>query len=151
MKIRIFAIEKSSDSIIKELENYYKKLSSPFAKIELNSVSNKEILKAQQLGVKEAQNSYTKALKPHINGFSIALDPLGESVDSKGFAKLLLDSPIINFFIGGAYGFEAEFLNLNQKVISLSRLTYAHKIAKVVLLEQIYRGLSINGGHPYHK
>jgi hypothetical protein len=38
-----------------------------------------------------------------------------------------------------------------KKIISLSRLTYAHKIAKVVLFEQIYRGLCIKNNHPYHK
>ncbi|MDN5377136.1 MAG: rRNA (pseudouridine1915-N3)-methyltransferase, partial [Sulfurospirillum sp.] len=44
-----------------------------------------------------------------------------------------------------------EFLKKTDKVISLSKLTYAHKIAKVVLLEQIYRGLCIKNNHPYHK
>jgi len=53
--------------------------------------------------------------------------------------------------IGGAYGFNQEFLNKTQKVISLSKLTFAHKIAKTVLYEQIYRGHCIKNNHPYHK
>ena len=57
----------------------------------------------------------------------------------------------IQFYIGGAYGLEEEFLNRSDKVISLGKITMSHKIAKAVLLEQIYRGFSILSNHPYHK
>lgn len=57
----------------------------------------------------------------------------------------------LNFFVGGAYGFEDSFLKKSNAVISLGKITMSHKIAKVVLLEQIYRGFSILSNHPYHK
>ena len=57
----------------------------------------------------------------------------------------------LNFFIGGAYGFEDDFLKKSDAVISLGKITMSHKIAKAVLLEQIYRGFSILTNHPYHK
>ncbi len=57
----------------------------------------------------------------------------------------------INFFIGGAFGFEKDFLNQCDKVISISDMTMAHKIANIVLLEQVFRGLCILNNHPYHK
>jgi len=57
----------------------------------------------------------------------------------------------VKFFIGGAYGFEEEFLQQSNAVISLGKITMSHKIAKAVLLEQIYRGFSILSNHPYHK
>jgi 23S rRNA (pseudouridine1915-N3)-methyltransferase len=57
----------------------------------------------------------------------------------------------VKFFIGGAYGFEKAFLDKGDKVISLSSLTFSHKIAKMVLLEQIFRGYAILHNHPYHK
>jgi len=57
----------------------------------------------------------------------------------------------VKFFIGGAYGFEESFLKKSDKVISLGKITMSHKIAKAVLLEQIYRGFSILSNHPYHK
>jgi 23S rRNA (pseudouridine1915-N3)-methyltransferase len=57
----------------------------------------------------------------------------------------------IKFFIGGAYGFEEKFLSQSDAVISLGKITMSHKIAKAVLLEQIYRGFSILSNHPYHK
>jgi 23S rRNA (pseudouridine1915-N3)-methyltransferase len=57
----------------------------------------------------------------------------------------------IKFFIGGAYGFDDAFLKKSDNVISLGNITMSHKIAKAVLLEQIYRGFSILSNHPYHK
>ena len=83
--------------------------------------------------------------------FNIILHPDGKIIDSYEFSKLLDDKIAIKFFIGGAYGFEKDFLNKGDVVISLGALTMSHKIAKVVLLEQIYRGFSILTNHPYHK
>jgi len=57
----------------------------------------------------------------------------------------------VKFFIGGAYGLENSFLQKSDAVISLGKLTMSHKIAKAVLLEQVYRGFSILNNHPYHK
>jgi 23S rRNA (pseudouridine1915-N3)-methyltransferase len=84
-------------------------------------------------------------------GYNIALDVLGIQIDSFAFSKILENKTIINFYIGGAYGFNKEFLSLCDRVISLSNLTYAHKIANIVLCEQIFRGLCIINNHPYHK
>lgn len=109
------------------------------------------ITKAQKISTTEAQLSYTKAFQPHIHpqARNVALHISGKSYTSEDFAKLF-DSHIINFFIGGAYGFEHGFLSSMQN-LSLSTLTFGHKIAKLILCEQIYRALSILNKHPYHK
>jgi 23S rRNA (pseudouridine1915-N3)-methyltransferase len=82
---------------------------------------------------------------------TITLDPLGEMVDSHGFADCLRDRSEVRLFIGGAYGFEPSFLEQSDKTVSFGRITLSHKLVKVVLLEQIFRGLSIIHRHPYHK
>ena len=66
-------------------------------------------------------------------------------------AKLISDKTQISFFIGGAYGLSQNFKQKTDAVVSLSRMTMAHKIAKLMLYEQIFRALCINKGHPYHK
>ncbi|MFV0481639.1 MAG: 23S rRNA (pseudouridine(1915)-N(3))-methyltransferase RlmH [Campylobacteraceae bacterium] len=151
MKISVYSIEKSVDKEIKTLTNEFIKMSSKYAKIEDIVIFNNQIASAQTKGEKEAKNSYTKAYEPFLKGYTIALDVEGDILDSHEFSKIFEFENDIRFFIGGAYGFESEFLKSNNKVISLSRLTYAHKIAKVVLFEQIYRGLCIKNNHPYHK
>lgn len=152
MHIKVYSIEKSEDENIKSLIDGYIKMSSKYAQVENKIVFNKEIAKMQNLGTKEAQNSYTKAYNPFLkSGYSIGLDVEGDTIDSFEFAKILENNSSVDFFIGGAFGLEKGFLGKTQRNISLSRITYAHKIAKLVLFEQIYRGLCINNNHPYHK
>ncbi len=127
-------------------------MSSRWAKVEVHSLFNKQISKAQTLGEKESQQAYNELYEPKLQtGYNIALDVLGQKLNSFEFSKLLEDKLTINFFIGGAYGFDQKFLQKCNKVISLSDLTYAHKIANLVLCEQIFRSLSILNNHPYHK
>lgn len=151
MNIKIFTIEKSSNKSIESLKNEYKKMISRFGSIEDVTLFNKQIANAQNIGEIQARESYTKAYEPYLKGYNIALDVEGKELDSFEFSKIFDNGVNINFFIGGAYGFSKDFLQKSDKVISLSKLTYAHKIAKVVLYEQIYRGLCIRNNHPYHK
>ena len=151
MNVKVFTIEKSSDKTLEAIANEYTKMISRFGKIEEIKIFNKHIASAQMIGEKEAKASYTKAYEPFLKGYNIALDVQGESLSSEQFSALFDQDVNVNFFIGGAFGFEDAFLGKTQKIISLSRLTYAHKIAKVVLFEQIYRGLCIENNHPYHK
>ena len=127
-------------------------MSSRYAKIEIHNLFNKTISKAQMIGENEARQSYSEVFEPKLSsGYNIALDVLGKKLDSYGFASMIENDSTINFFIGGAYGFSREFLQKCDRVISLSDLTFAHKVANLVLLEQIFRGLCIGNNHPYHK
>ena len=151
MKINIYSILKPNKDSFDLIIQDFVKMSSKYAKIEIFYIFNKDIAKAQTLGEKESKQIYTKTYIPYLKGFNIALDVLGKSVDSFAFSKILEDKSEINFFIGGAFGFEKDFLNRCDSVISLSNLTFAHKVANVVLAEQIFRALSIKNNHPYHK
>ncbi len=151
MTVTVYTIEKSSDKSLDALASEYIKMISRFAKAQEIKIFNKHIALAQTIGEKEAKASYTKAYEPFLKGYNIALDVQGTHVDSETFSLFFDEDVHINFFIGGAFGFDEAFLGQTQKIISLSRLTYAHKIAKVVLFEQIYRGLCIKNNHPYHK
>ena len=153
MKINVIIIDKKGkDSLYSGLIEHYKKIAKPFAKVEVIEIFNKEISKAQEISTELAQKSYTKALEKYMQGATnIALDPSSKEVDSHDFAKLLKDSVQINLFIGGAYGFERTFLSKCNNAISFGKITLSHKLVKVVLLEQIFRGLTINNNHPYHK
>lgn len=151
MKINIYSIVKPTNDDFDKLTKEFIKMSSKYAIVKTNYIFNNEISKAQNIGEAEAKKIYTKTYLPYLKGYNIALDVLGNSIDSFSFSKLLEDKNEINFFIGGAYGFEKEFLNLCNSVISLSNLTFAHKIATLVLSEQIFRSLSILNNHPYHK
>lgn len=150
MNINIYFIQKKLEKL-SEIENRFIKLINQHSKLSLNNVFSKQIAKAQDLGSNEAKLEYAKAYMPYKKSFSIALSERGKSIDSIEFASLLKDKNEINFFVGGAYGFSDEFLNECDYVLSFSKLTFSHELARIVLLEQIYRGFCINKNHPYHK
>lgn len=153
MKIDIYIIDKKSkNSIYEPIINHYLKSCKPFAKVNIYEIYTKEIAKAHDISAKVAQLSYSNEFSKYLNsGYSVVLDPSSKEVDSYQFADILRDKSKINFFIGGAYGFEKNFIDKSNKAISFGKITMSHKLIKVVLLEQIFRGLSIINNHPYHK
>jgi len=152
MNIEIVSIAKKEKSIYDPLYKDLTKMISRFAKVKDSEIFPKDVTKAHTISPEAAQKAYTKALEAYIGkDFCITLHPNGKLIDSFEFSKLLNDKMNVKFFIGGAYGFEDEFLQKSDVVISLGKITMSHKIAKAVLLEQIYRGFSILSNHPYHK
>lgn len=152
MKIDIVSIAKKDRSVYDPLYKDLVKMSSRFAKIEDIELFPKDVAKAHTISPEASKQAYTKVFEPYSQkGFCISLHPEGKIIDSFEFSKLLNDKMLIKFFIGGAYGLEDEFLKKSDAVISLGKITMSHKIAKTVLLEQIYRGFSILNNHPYHK
>ena len=149
-KVFVYSIGKKDDKCYEVIANELITNTKKFARVEVKNIFNKKINQAQKEN--EAKGAYEEALVPYLlkDGLNIALHPKGELLDSFRFAKLL-NSPKTAFFIGGAFGFNDSFLNRCDKIISLSPLTMSHKIAKLVLLEQIFRGFSIINNHPYHK
>ena len=151
MNINIYQIGKENKDEYFLISQKYEKMSKKYANVKIHNVFNSKIAKAQTLGAVEAKNSYTQAFLPKLNSYNISLDVKGIKIDTIGFSKLIQSQSKINFFIGGAYGFNDQFLKKCDKNISLSNLTYGHKIASIVLIEQVFRALCINNNHPYHK
>ncbi len=153
MKINIYIVDKKSkDKLYSPLIEHYIKISKPFAKVEVFEIYTKAINKAHEISTEASQKSYTLALAPYLNrAYNISLHPASKELDSLEFSNLLKDRGVVNFFIGGAYGLENDFLAKCNTALSLGKITMSHKLAKVVLLEQIFRGLTILNNHPYHK
>ncbi|MBF7045367.1 23S rRNA (pseudouridine(1915)-N(3))-methyltransferase RlmH [Campylobacter volucris] len=151
MQIQIISIQKNNNDEFYKLDEHYTKLIKKFVNFNQICVFNNKIANAQNTNANEAKKAYTQALNPYKKGFCIALDEKGKEFTSAEFASFLQDKNEISFFIGGAYGFEKTFLDQMDINIALSKMTLAHKFAKTMLLEQIYRAFCINTNHPYHK
>ena len=84
--------------------------------------------------------------------YTIALDRCGKTVSTIDIAKKMEGfAGTVHFLIGGPEGITPDILKQCNEVWSLSHVTFAHPIARVVLLEQLYRAWSINHHHPYHR
>ena len=87
------------------------------------------------------------------NEILVTLNENGQSFTSKQLATKLLNSHNQNiiFFIGGALGLAPSLNSLASWQLSLSPLTFPHEIARLLLIEQLYRAKTIVQGGPYHK
>lgn len=152
MKIHIYTIHK--DRIIESSLQYYIKVCKGFGvEIVMHNIFNKNIQESQKKDVSMAQQSYSNAFKKYLCEDSILLDCGGALYDSMQFSHMIerrLQRGNIDFFVAGAFGFEQQMLQ-RYDTVSLSALTFSHEIARLILLEQIYRALSIIKRHPYHK
>lgn len=85
----------------------------------------------------------------------IALDEHGEQLDTASLAKLLgeaqLRSQDLLFVVGGDDGLDTAVLAEAGRVLSLSAMTLPHRLARLVLVEQLYRGFTLLKGEPYHR
>ncbi len=85
----------------------------------------------------------------------VLLDSRGKQLSSEELAQFLREHldrnplPLV-FAVGAADGFTAESLGQSDLTLSLGKMTLAHELARVVLLEQVYRAFTILKGHPYH-
>lgn len=103
----------------------------------------------------EAPAKLVALMRKHVAGAHlVALDMGGEERDSVGFARALeqlasTGKGDVAFVIGGKDGLPPEIRREASKIWSLSRLTFPHRLARLVLVEQLYRAMTVLRGEPY--
>ena len=88
-----------------------------------------------------------------VNNIIICLTEEGKSFSSIELTSLLLNfkNKKINFLIGDADGIPSDIKEKSHLLLSLSPLTFPHELARLILVEQIYRAISISNNSPYHR
>ena len=154
-KFRIISVNKTSEKFIIEGEQEYLKRLKTLSSLEINecNVNCARSLSIPEIKGKEAIE-ILKRIKPAY--FFIALSENGRQFTSTDFSKYLFKKfaegkPEIVFGIGGAFGWNPSVLERADLVFSLSNLTFPHQIARFLLVEQLYRAISLERGLPYHK
>lgn len=137
MKIRVVAVGKIKSAAMASLVNDYAGRIIHYLPFELAAVKN------------------DKALKLDAGDFLVVCDEHGEETASKGLAEFIAHhqragTSKLVFFIGDATGVSKELKARARTVLSLSRMTFPHELARVILLEQIYRACTILRGEKYH-
>lgn len=154
MKFILLTAQSSSTAWYDTAVAEYKKKINFYYSFEIKRVKTLKINREGSEAKRLADSaSLLKGLAP--GDYVILLDEKGTSLDSKAFATKIgqcIDKSIkqVVFVIGGPYGVTDELRRRAQQVISLSPLTYNHWVAELVLLEQLYRGITILKGIPYH-
>ena len=100
-------------------------------------------LKIEIVELKEGRSVEEEAekIKKYLKGYVVLLDERGKEFDSHDFCEFLKEKlkSDITFIIGGKHGVDESIKELASSTLSLSRLTFSHQLARIVLLEQLYR------------
>ncbi len=156
MRIYVLAFGKLKTPGLRESADYYKRLSRSWViieEIELKPLSVPQKTPAIRLQIQEKEG---KILLDRIGRQPlILLDELGQQNSSQQWAKNLRNwesqgLSSVTFCLGSSLGFSKEVRERALTSISLGPQTLPHELARVVLLEQIFRAHSILKGHPYH-
>jgi 23S rRNA (pseudouridine1915-N3)-methyltransferase len=144
VKLKVAWIGKTKEPAIQSLTDEYLKRLVRYAEVEGLTLKDEEAL--LKLGARDAR------LARHT---LVLLDGRGKQFSSEELAKFLGDyherNPLpLLFAVGPADGFTDQARQAATLVFSLGRMTLAHELARVVLLEQLYRAFTILRGHPYH-
>ena len=153
MKIRIAWIGKTKEPAIQVLTDEYLKRIGRYVQVEGITLRDEAAL-LEMCGRASAQAERAKA-KSGVKSTLVLMDSRGKEFSSEQFAKFLGDyqdrNPLpLVFAVGGADGFTDAARSAAHHTLSLGKMTLAHELARVVLLEQIYRAFTILKGHPYH-
>ena len=96
-----------------------------------------------------------KEMNQELNSssFNVLLDEKGKHLTTIKFTELVFESSHkkINFFIGNTDGFTEILKKKGDLLLSISPMTLTHSFATIILLEQLYRAITIKTNHPYHK
>ena len=132
-RLTIFAIGKIKKLWIRNGINQYKK-------------------RMPELIINELKNFNLNKLKPN-NNIIICLSEEGEQFNSVELCSLLLNfkNKKIIFLIGDTDGISSDIKKNSDLILSLSTLTFPHELARLILIEQIYRAVSISNNSPYHR
>ena len=135
--------------------------------LQTNRLSINAIGKVKKNWIREGINQYKKRMPDLVinesksfnidnirfNSIIICLSEEGKSFNSVQLTSLLLNfkNKKINFLIGDADGIPPDIKDKSHLLLSLSPLTFPHELARLILLEQIYRAISITNNSPYHR
>tara|TARA_Y100000768_G_scaffold110282_1_gene81104 strand:+ start:4843 stop:5325 length:483 start_codon:yes stop_codon:yes gene_type:complete len=160
LNINILAIGKVLNSPYSSISDHYIKNIQSISK--RSGVANFTVNEVEKSREKDAElrkqrefDSVTKKLDIQ-NSINILLDEKGKLISSTKLKSMLYKYQLsskknLNFIIGGPDGTSGKMKEIADENISLSKMTLPHLLVRILLLEQIYRALTILINHPYHK
>lgn len=156
--IQILAMGKCKEGYLREACREYEKRLSRFCQLQITELEPVSL--PQNPSEKEIAAALEKEgaeLLRRIRGYCVAMCIEGKQLDSPALAVKLSDAArggdngAVTFLIGSSYGLSTAVKQRAQLNLSMSAMTFPHQLARVMLLEQIYRGYQILGGTKYHK
>ncbi len=159
ININFIVLGKLKEKYMKEFSAEYEKRLSAYCKLtvtELEPVKLSDNPSEQE--IINALNKETQMIKAKIpkNSFVFSMCIEGKQMSSEELSKKIEDIALsgknnITFIIGSSFGLSDEIKQMSDYKFSMSKMTFPHKLARIMLTEQVYRALSITNNAKYHK
>jgi 23S rRNA (pseudouridine1915-N3)-methyltransferase len=155
MRIKIIAIGNKMPSYIQEAINAYGiKLIRAGWNVDIVAIPKSKKTHGMTLNSRIKEDS--KSLSNYVDkkNYNILLDFHGKLLSSEQMHKKIMalsNNGIVNIFIGGSDGVDKEFKDSMNELWSISKMTFTHSLARLLVIEQIFRCWAIEVGHSYHK
>jgi 23S rRNA (pseudouridine1915-N3)-methyltransferase len=159
MRILIAAVGRMKQGPERELaERYRKRASATGRSVGMGDIDIVEIRESRADNVERRRLEESIAIANIIpeGAITVILDERGENLSSAAFAGHLQgwreeDRPAVVFIIGAADGIAAALRDKAKLAIAFGAATWPHQFVRIMLLEQLYRAVTILSGHPYHR
>lgn len=155
LNLRLITIGKLRQSFFNEGEKEFVKRLAKYCKFECVELPAADAMDAQE---KLARRKDTKTLLDYLGSkdFLILLDNRGRELTSPELAHFIENKAVggvsrISLAIGGAQGWDVAAIDRANFTWSLSKLTFPHQMVRLLVIEQLYRAMTILRGEPYHK
>ena len=159
LAVKLICVGKMRERFYTEAFAEYQKRLQSLCRLELVEIAE------QRLGDAPSPREIEAALKKEgaeilkaipADAYTVALCVEGEQMPSEGMAELIRarensGKPKLCFVIGGSFGLAGNVKRRADQRLSMSQMTFPHHLARVMLIEQLYRGFKINKGSRYHK
>lgn len=153
--IKILCVGSLTEPFYRDMQAEFIKRLSRYAHINIIEVPDEKCRRQTETDIIIKKEGERLLDKIDEKAYNIALDITGISLSSEELAQkisgLIDNSARLCFILGGSYGLSDAVLKKCRLRLSLSRLTFTHNMARLLLLEQLYRSFKINEGAPYHK
>ena len=159
LNVKLICVGKMREKFYIDAFEEYRKRLQAYCRLELVEITE------QRLNDRPAEKEITAALEREgqeilkavpTDAYLVALCVEGKQMPSEGMAELIAarensGKPKLCFVIGGSFGLSPTVKSRADRKLSMSQMTFPHHLARVMLIEQVYRGFKINEGSQYHK
>jgi len=154
MKLDLICVGRLKERHWREAADEYRTRLTPYARLSVIEVADRDVTADEQRALSAEAGDVLRAIAP--SAYVVALDIEGTSRSSEAFAAWLSGLGLsgrshVAFVVGGAAGLHPDVLARADERLSLGAMTLPHQLARVVLLEQVYRAFRIMRGEPYHR
>ncbi|MBU1864017.1 MAG: 23S rRNA (pseudouridine(1915)-N(3))-methyltransferase RlmH [Candidatus Omnitrophica bacterium] len=154
MNIKILSLRKTSDATVGLLEQEYLKRFRKYATVTLIDIKRSKMKGTSKRAVQDESKKISSHLSTEV--YTVLLSEKGKTFTSGAFAQFIKSkihsgTRTITFIIGGPTGVGEELAQRADFKLSLSPMTFPHKLTRLLLIEALYRSFDILNGGPYHK